>query len=529
MKRLYFCVIAMCLSLSSIAQMDISYGKRFYDIKDNCQQANIIAEDMTGYYFYYCMNEYKGEGEFELNYYVAHSDLEGNVNKVVKIDFGSPTFKIENTWRNGDLVGFILSKTKKDKPVESKRTSKKKKTSTIETGKASLYSDYFHLKDMRLINDKPEKFVSYSYFADSAQSPYLFKFSENKTKMAFCFFKNDTNGRAADVQVYDNKMNLLWSKTYKISVKSDGYEIKDVAVDNDGKRALLAIRGYSKAKKAKHSDDVMTLIYITQYQTKATDLQMDKSWATDMKCCFNMEGDYLLVGYYGQNNDKPYLSFGSFAYTFDQRRNIQKNFSKQEFKEYETDDMVGKSMAKPSSFTTYLDDVVPMVGNNVIMIGEQRFYSKVVPAKRRGDKPTGENTTYFRDIVITNVDKTGLVSGNAYVAKRQKESNKWANDFNSYAITRDRYGLYIMFNDHIANYNKEGKYTPEKEYDSDKLRTAVNFVQIYSDGSYNWQKAFETHDSKMPFYKTLFLTFDKHIIFLCHYEDNNIIGKFQTR
>jgi hypothetical protein len=529
MKRLYFCVIAMCLSLSSIAQMDISYGKRFYDIKDNCQQANIIAEDMTGYYFYYCMNEYKGEGEFELNYYVAHSDLEGNVNKVVKIDFGSPTFKIENTWRNGDLVGFILSKTKKDKPVESKRTSKKKKTSTIETGKASLYSDYFHLKDMRLINDKPEKFVSYSYFADSAQSPYLFKFSENKTKMAFCFFKNDTNGRAADVQVYDNKMNLLWSKTYKISVKSDGYEIKDVAVDNDGKRALLAIRGYSKAKKAKHSDDVMTLIYITQYQTKATDLQMDKSWATDMKCCFNMEGDYLLVGYYGQNNDKPYLSFGSFAYTFDQRRNIQKNFSKQEFKEYETDDMVGKSMAKPSSFTTYLDDVVPMVGNNVIMIGEQRFYSKVVPAKRRGDKPTGENTTYFRDIVITNVDKTGLVSGNAYVAKRQKESNKWANDFNSYAITRDRYGLYIMFNDHIANYNKEGKYTPEKEYDSDKLRTEVNFVQIYSDGSYNWQKAFETHDSKMPFYKTLFLTFDKHIIFLCHYEDNNIIGKFQTR
>jgi hypothetical protein len=525
MKRLLFCLIALCFSLSCFAQMDISYGKRFYDIKDNCQDVKIIAEDMTGYYFYYCLNEYKGEGEFELNYYVAHCDLNGNVDKIVKIDFTSKKFKIENTWRNGQLVGFILSKTKTDKPVVSRKTNKRKAEKALETGKQSLYTEYFHLKDMRLIGT-PEKFVSYSYFADSAQSPYLFKFSENKTKMVFCFFVNDTTGRAANIKVYDSKMNMLWDKNYPLNFNSS-YEIKDIAIDNDGKRALLAIKGYQKGKKVKHTEDVIHLVYLTQYQKKEHTLQLEKAWPTDMKCCFNMEGDYMVAGYYGISSEKPYLSAGSFSYLFDQRRFTQKNASRQDFKEYETDDMTPKDMAKPSSFSTYIDDIVPMIGGNVIMIGEQRFYSKVIPGKRKGDKPTGENAQYFRDIAITNIDNTGLITGNAFIAKRQKDNNG-NNDYNSYQITRDRYGLYIMFNDHIANYN-DGKYSPSKEYDSDKLRTQVNFVQIYSDGSYNWQKAFQTHSSKMPFFKTLYLTTTKNIIFLNHFEDNNIIGKFQTR
>ena len=546
MKKTLFIFLSLIIAICVQAQMDIHWGNRFYDIKDNCKSVEFIAEDNGSYYFYYSMDEYIGQGEYEYRYYLARTDKDGNVDKVVRINFGSNKFKIEQTWRSGALVGFILSKTKEDAPKQEKRTSRKK-TDNVKTGKQSLYCEFLHLRDMRLI-DEPKKFITYNYFADSAQAPYLFKFSENKTKMVFCLFENDTAGRSANVRVYDDKMNMLWDKNYALkNIQMPAYKVSDVAVSNDGKRALLAINGYVQGKKINHADDKAFLIHMEPYINKGYTLQMEKAWVTDMQCCFNLEGDYVLAGYYGTTSDKPYLATGSFAYTFDKRRHYQKNFSQVEFRDYETDDMVAPfkpnpkdkkaqrpTVAKdglviPSQFTTYVDHLVPMVGGNVIMIGEQRYASKVQSPRRKGEKPTGENAQFYRDLVISNIDNTGLITGNAFIAKRQKEY-RGSNDYNGYALTRDRYGMYIMFNDHIANY-KDGKFTPKKQYDSDKLRTQVSFVQIFSDGSFNWLQSFRSkQDSKeMPFYKTMFLTHDKYILFLVHHEDNNMIGKIETR
>lgn len=528
MRKFVLYVAVLFCAFDLFAQMDITYGKRFYDIKDDCVDAKIIAEDNSGYYFYYCMNEYMGEGEFEYKYYVAHSDIQGNVDKVAKIDFGSKSFKVEQTWRNNSLVGFILSRSTKDKPKQTRRSSRSKAPVT-ETGTQKLYTQYLHLQDMRLI-EKPELFMNYNYVVDSAQKPFLFSFSENKTKMVFCTMKGDTNGRSAEVKVYNNNMGLLWSKTYSVA-GAEGLKmnIEDVCVNNEGNNVLLAFRGVAQGKKVNHKDDIAYLVYLTQYQNKTYSLQPENAWVTSMKCCFNMEGDHMLAGYYGITNDKPNYAAGSFAYTFDKRRLHQKTISMKEFKEYETDEMVAKKkeMPGPSNFVTYVEELVPMVGGNVIMLGEQRFESHKIPPKRRGDKPTGEEAFYYRDLVLSNVDKNGFVEGNAFIAKRQKIYND--NDsYNGYVIDRDRYGLYIMFNDHIDNYS-EGKFKPVRQYNSDKLRTQVNFVQVYSDGSFNWQQAFKTHSMKMPFFKTLHLTNTKDIVFLCHWEDNNIFGKFQTR
>lgn len=544
-RRLIFAIAFILMGLNAFCQMEIDWGKRFYDIKDSCKKAEIIAEDIDGYYFYYCMNEYIGQGDFEYKYYIVRTDKDCNVIKVARIDFGNPKYQIEQTWRCNDLVGFMLSKNKQDKVQTPKRS--RSKTKPTATGKQNLYVQWFHLKDMRLM-DKPEKFVSFNYFADSAQKPYLFKFSENKTKMVFCLFRNDTNGKVAQMRIYDNRLNMLWEKDYELkNIQSSSYKVADIAVNNDGDRALLAINSYSSGKKITHLEDKAFLIHLTKYQNAGFTLTLDKAWPTDMQCCFNLEGDYLLAGYYGINNDNPTYAAGTFCYLFDRRRNYQKNFSFQEFKDYETDDMVAPYKAPkkkvrgqerpyrnsndlviPSKFTTHLDYLVPMIGGNVIMVGEQRFDSKVMPGKRRGDKPTGENAAYYRDIVISNIDNTGFITGNNFIAKRQKERNG-SNDYNGYALTRDRYGMYIMFNDHIANY-KDGKYTPVRQYDSDRLRTQVNFVQIYSDGSCNWLQSFKSKDIKeMMFYKTLMLTHDKYIVFLTHYSENSMLGKFHTR
>lgn len=105
MKRILIILIAVLTFSNAFAQMDIQWGERFYDILDDCKAAEIVAEDNSGFYLWYCLDEYIGQGENRLQYYFARTDKAGNVEKVVKIDFPHQSFQIEQTWRAGECVG----------------------------------------------------------------------------------------------------------------------------------------------------------------------------------------------------------------------------------------------------------------------------------------------------------------------------------------------------------------------------------------------------------------------------------------
>lgn len=529
MKKCFLSIIMMFISIVSFSQVDVKWGERFYNIIETCEDAQIVMEDAQGYYMWYLINEYEGSGEFKLNYYMARIDKNQNVQKIYRMDFGHSSFKIEHTWQSGELIGFILSRVSEDKPVPTKGSKVKKQAQKVTTGKANLYYQFFHTKDLRLIGEKPQRFKTYEYFAIEGQKPYLFNFSENKTKLAFGFLTNDTAGKSINVEIYDNKMRLLWEKPHMLKVSNDAYLIKDIAVSNDGLRSLLAIKSFTNTKKKIYTDGKIHLIWMNEYEQRSHEEQLDKAWATDFKCAFANEEDYLVSGYYSTTTTTPERAIGAFSFLYDHRRGFKKNSSTIEFKEYETDDDIPlkSELALPSDMVATVDHLIPMVGGNCIMIGEQKFASKIQPPQRRGDSPTGENANFFNDIIITNVDKTGFINGSAYIPKRQKTYRE-SDQFNSYAISRDRYGLYLMFNDHQDNYDGN-TFFPLRNYNSDKSRTQINFVQVYNDGSWRWHEAYNSKANKMPFFKTLFLTLDKQIIFLGHYQDNNIIGSIGTR
>lgn len=529
MKKIFLSIVMLFISLASFSQVDVKWGERFYNILETCEDAQIVMEDPQGYYMWYLLNEYAGNGEYQLNYYMARIDKDQNIQKIYRMDFGHPSFRIEKTWHSGELIGFILSRVSEDKPVQTKGSKAKRPIQKISTGKANLYYQFFHTKDMRLIGEKPQRFKSYNYFSIEGQKPYLFNFSENQTKLVFGFLTNDTSGRAINVEIYDDKMRILWEKPHRLKVSNDGYIIKDIAVSNDGKRSLIAINSFSNSKKKIYTDGKVHLIWMNEYEERSHEEQLNKAWATDLKCAFGYEEDYLVAGYYSSSTENPNLAVGTFSFIYDNRRGYKKNSSTLEFKEYETDEDISEKsgLAYPSEMIATVDYLYPMVGGNCIMVGEQKFASKIQPPERRGGQPTGENANYFRDIIITNVDKTGFISGNAYIPKRQKTYRE-SDQFNSYALTRDRYGMYIMFNDHQANYDGNS-FFPVRNYDSDKLRTQINFVQVYNDGSWRWHEAYNSKINKMPFFKTIFLTLDKNILFLGHYQDNNVIGSIGTR
>lgn len=527
MKKILFAIVFCFVAVNCFAQIDTKWGEKFYNLTSDCQDAHIVMEDPEGYYMWYLVNEYKGEGNFEPTYYMAHIDKEQNVKKIYRMDFGSPSFKIIQTWHSGELIGFILSRTQEDKPIVQKGSKQKKNAIKTLTGKENLYYQFFHTKAMRLIGEKPEKFKTYNYVTNEGEAPYLFKFSENATKLVFGFFTSDSSSRAVDVNVYDDRMRLLWQKTQPIKVSADAYTIKDIAVSNDGKRALIAINSFSTAKKKVFTDGKIHLIWLSEYEQRQAEAQIPKGWATDFKCCFNMQEDYLIAGYYASQSANPKFSTGSFSFLYDDRRGFLKNSSVSDFKEYEKDEDVKGELPLPSKMVSYVDHIYPMIGGNCIIIGEQRYSSHIEQPKRRGDKPTGEEANYFRDIIITNVDKTGFISGNAYIPKRQKTYEE-SDQYNSYSITQDRYGIYVMFNDHEKNYDGD-KFNPRRNYNSDKLRTQVNFVEIYNDASWRWHEAYNSKINKMPLYKTIFLAQNKSILFLSHFQDNNVIGSIISR
>ena len=49
---------------------------------------------------------------------------------------------------------------------------------------------------------------------------------KTKQKLAFGFLKSDTSGRSVDVEIYDDKMRLLWEKPHNLNVNNDAYIIK---------------------------------------------------------------------------------------------------------------------------------------------------------------------------------------------------------------------------------------------------------------------------------------------------------------
>lgn len=527
MKKTVFLILFNLIALLGYSQIEVKWGERFYDIIEECEDAQIVMEDYDGYYMWYQLNEYVGKGEFELKYYMAKIDRNHTVQKVYRMDFGHPSFKIEQTWQAGELIGFVLSRVAQDKTTDKRGNKRKQLGPEITTGKANLYVQYFHTRDMRLIGDRPQRFKNYNYFSIEGQKPYLFSLSENKSKLIFGFFVNDTAGKALNMEIYDEKMRLIWERTHRLNISNDAYLIKDIAVSNDGARALIAINSFSTAKKKNHEDGKVHLIWMNEYSERLHEEKLEKAWPTSFKCAFAHEEDYLVAGYYSNTTLTPSLAVGAFSFVYDNRRGFKKNESTIEFKEYERDEDVYKGMALPSEMVAEVDYLFPMVGGNCIMIGEQRFASKVQPPKRRGDKPTGEDANFFRDIIITNVDKRGDITNSSYVTKRQK-TYKEDDSYNSYSMSKDRYGVYLMFNDHQSNY-KGNQFAPTMNYNSDKLRTQVNFVQIYNDGSWLWHEVYNSRINKMPFFKTMFLDRDKRIIFLGHYNDNNVIGSFETR
>lgn len=509
------------------SQIEEKWGERFYDIIEECEDAQIVMEDYQGYYMWYQLNEYAGNGEFELKYYMAKIDRNQNIEKIYRMDFGHPSFKIEKTWQAGELIGFVLSRVSQDKADNKKGNKRKKLGPEITTGKANLYVQFFHTRDMRLIGDKPQRFKNYNYFSIDGQKPYLFSFSENKSKLIFGFLVNDSIGKSINIEVYDQKMRLIWEKNHNLKIDNDAYIIQDIAVNNEGTKALIAINSFSTAKKKNHEDGKLHLIWLNDHSVRTHEEKLLKSWPTSFKCDFTNQEDYLVAGYYSNTTSTPSQAIGSFSFLYDDRRGYKKNESMMVFKEYEKDEDIPSEMALPSQMFAEVDYIFPMVGGNTIIVGEQRFESKIIPPKRRGDKPTGEEANFYRDLLITNIDKRGEITNNSYIPKRQK-TYKENNDYNSYSLASDRYGIYIMFNDHQFNYINN-TFSPAINYNSDKLRTQVNFVQIYNDGSWLWHEVYNSRINKMPFFKTMFLDRDKKIIFLSHFRDNSIIGSFQTR
>lgn len=512
MKKIATLVLGLFfIGYSMEAQINVTWGNRFYDLTDFTKDARIVGEDWEGYYMWYSMEEYLGNGQYGNNYYLARFGHDNRIKKIVKLDFKDAHLKISHVWRSGENIGFILSK-----------TVKKTKSTT-------LYKQFFQTKDMRLMGT-PEPFHTFVQDTKNAGKPYLFALSENGSKVGFCFAEtqDSASNLSMTMKIYDERLRLLWERTYAPTFTNPTYAYETMAISNDGQKMVIGVKTVQSGKKVDHTTGVLDIFWFTEYKGRKHQLKLEKAWAQSFQTAFNMENDYVIAGYYGNNALNPSESKGVFSYLFDDRRGEMKQQGIQLFKnDTPSDTEQPKDMLPKEAMQCHADYLIPMMSGNVILIGEERADFIPKPARRnQKQEVTFAQGMHYRNLHITSINKKGIIVSDNFVPKRQVNA-KGDNSYNSYALVSDRFHVFLVFNDHISNFTAQG-YHPIRNYNSDKMRTFVSMVKIFPDGSFRWHEVNKTNTMKMPFYKTIYLDTEKRLIFFSRYEDNNILGSFPT-
>lgn len=491
------------------AQINVTWGNRFYDLTDFTKDAQIIGEDWEGYYMWYSLEEYLGDGQYGINYYLARFGHDNQIKKIIRLDFKDNYLKIAHVWKSGENIGFILSKTEK----RSKKTT--------------LYKQFFQTKDMRLMGS-PESFSVFTQDEKNEGDPYLFTLSENGSKVGFCFVEIQDSAKTSGMtmKVYDERLKLLWERSYTPTFSNARYAYESMSVSNDGLKAVIGVRTFQGGKKPNRTADVMDVFWFTEYKGRKHQLKLENAWALSFQTAFNMENDYVVAGYYGNNAANPTEGKGVFSYLLDDRRGELKRHETQIFKnDTPANCQEPKDMLSGKDMQYHADHLIPMMSGNVVLIGEERTEFKPKPARRnQKQEVVFAPGMHYRNLHITSINKNGTIVSDSFVPKRQV-NKKGDNSYNSYALAHDRFNIFLVFNDHIGNFTNNG-YMPVKNYDSDKMRTFVSMVKIFPDGSFRWHEVNKTNSMKMPFYKTIYLDTEKRLVFFSRYEDNNILGSF---
>ncbi len=388
-----------------------------------------------------------------------------------------------------------------------------------------LYSTLVDRKTLRPKED-PKKLAAISYKSRGNDGFFDYDVSRDSSKLTVYYnlpFQANTEEKFG-VSVFDNKMNLLWTKELQLPFKDRLYEVEKYQVDNKGNAYLLGIvyKGQVRVRRQGRPNYEYHLLAYNQGESyEQYLLNLNEKFITDMQFEVTPSGDLVCAGFYSELGTSSIK--GTFYLLIDTK---SKEVKKEYYQEFESsflaDFMSARRADKGRELYEYdLNRLEIRRDGGVVLVAEQfyvrelddynnsasrfgyrrystRFGILRFPSRRYGygypynggDSDVQYN---YNDIMVINLNPNGSIQWARKIPKRQRSKNDQG-VYASYALSIAKGKMFFVFNDNPKNLNKQSSDLKIHNFTKGK-ESVVVMVTIDGKGEMKKEPLFQVKDT----------------------------------
>lgn len=295
-----------------------------------------------------------------------------------------------------------------------------------------------------------------------------FTFSQDSSHL-MVFSNIQNRGRAPEKYafiVYDDNMELQWSKEISLPVKNRNFRISDFLVDNDGNAYLVGKRYFNRQRERVQGKPNFEYV-VTAYRDKGDSeaeyiLNLKEHFLSDLKLNIAPNGDLVCAGFYSDWGVE--YAKGTFYFKIDAATKGIKHTSLYEFSiDFLTQnlndreaDRLQRRVVKDRyvGLANYdIRDLVQLPDGSTAMIAEQ-FFVREVNDSADPTNVISQTEFHYNDIIVIDINPEGNIQWATKIPKRQT-STEDGGYYSSYipVIRNDK--LQFIYNDHRDNLDQE--------------------------------------------------------------------------
>lgn len=343
---------------------------------------------------------------------------------------------------NDEVLNFYFYHNVKNRTIEVH-------TATVEIPQSDLESKKLTMNSIVSYQIDP-KTTTRGYFAESLDKKFF--------SLILTTLDEKKSIKTVFVIVYNSKFEIDWMQEFKPDFALKQTDIADVKVTNNGK-ALLLLNTYDAVKRKQSNHELQLLSFY-----KDNDLARFSAVTTfgiiqSMKMLVLKNGHYFVAGYYTEKQNAT--TAGYFTYTFDPRKEkvVLTSYNYKFNDTYKEREATGfAEPAKPnSSYDLKCDYLWEFPNDFVVMLGEQYLETTTVDPKKK----TTTYNYFLKNVFYHQFALDGVHAGYDMFPKPQFGTSLTPiKDYSqlglSYSAFLNGSTVYLMYNDHVTRFNKEG-------------------------------------------------------------------------
>jgi len=251
----------------------------------------------------------------------------------------------------------------------------------------------------------------------------------------------------------DENLNKIWTKPLELPVKDKESQLKDYAVDNEGRVFIVAKKVERKAKS-----DVPPVYLIYGYlpeEDRMTEMELtlpDK-YLSDPSILFDRAGELLISGFYKSDwrkgiNGQFYMRMNPKTQEIITRN--YKDFGKDLLVEFYGEKQGAKADKKERGLYNYvLRNIIRRSDGGIVLVAE-RYYMYISCTTDSQGRQTCNYHYVYGNLLVANINNLGEVEWYARIPKNQHTVND-GGYYSSFMLAVKSDKLCFIFNDNPKN------------------------------------------------------------------------------